>query len=175
MLLLLAGCAALPAPRPEPGGFTLRGKVGVVDGARSFSARFLWQQRDDAFDIELWGPFGQGRVQLLGDRQRLALVDGDGQVLSRGRPEAVMREQLGWALPLSVLPRWVQGEPDPALPVAERVFDEAGQLVAFRQLDWQVQLQRFAPAGSAGRVLPFLVSARRADYRVRLAISGWQI
>lgn len=179
-LLLGAGCATLPAEGPAEDGFDLRGKLGVVQADESFSARFLWRQQAAAFTIDLWGPLGQGRVQLSGDEHTLELRDSDGSVVSSGAPESVMNRHLGWSLPLAVLPHWVRGRPAPNTRVAARVQDDAGRLTAFRQLGWQVELERYqclddAATDDAAACLPHRVTARRGEYRVRLAISEWQI
>ncbi|MFW6094399.1 MAG: lipoprotein insertase outer membrane protein LolB [Pseudomonadota bacterium] len=173
------GCASLPERGALPGGFDLRGKLGIAEGDESFSARFLWRQGSSAFDIELWGPLGQGRVNLSGNERRIELRRGD-EVLSRGPPETVMTRHLGWSLPLRVLPQWVRGRPAPGLPVSGRSYDDQGRLVSFRQLDWRVELERLrevdSGAADAGRtVLPHRITARRGAYRVRLAVSEWQI
>jgi outer membrane lipoprotein LolB len=188
LLLFGAGCGSLPRHGPAEGGFHLRGKMGVVQGEESFSARFLWQQQGGQFTMDLWGPLGQGRVSLIGNARRLELREGDGTLISRGTPEAVMIRHLGWSLPLSVLPQWVRGRPARGVPVKAQVHDEAGRLAGFRQLDWQVELDRYrrveqpqgaalAEVGSDGEevFLPYRVTARRDAYRVRLAISEWRI
>lgn len=192
---LLVGCAALPQPGPA-GGFVLRGKLGVVDARDSFSARFLWQQQGDAFDIELWGPLGQGRVRLTGRDGSMALVEGDGTVIDSGTPDAVMRRHLGFSLPMAVLPAWVRGAPAAGHRVSGRVVDGDGRLTAFRQLGWTVALERFGaveggdvpvsagagpaatpastPTATPATLLPHRITASRGDYRVRLAVSDWQ-
>jgi outer membrane lipoprotein LolB len=176
LILLAAGCATVRAPPADPGGFLLRGKLAVVDGEQSVSARFLWRQSGEAFRIDLWGPFGQGQMRLEGDRHELVLLDGAGAVLTRGSHEAVMQQQLGWSLPLAVLPDWVQGRPHPGLPVASLQADDTGRLERFTQLDWAVSLGRYRlpNAAGSGRAVPYQVSANRGVYRVRLAISEWQ-
>lgn len=175
--LLGAGCASLERPAVAPGGFELRGKLGVTEPQESFSARFLWRQEGSDFAIDLWGPFGQGRVRLVGNARELTLLDGDGSVITQGAHEAVMRSNLGWSLPLGVLPEWIQGRPAPDLPARLQSHDEAGRLTAFSQLDWQVDLARYREAGSQQpiRLLPYRVTAQRGAYRVRLAISEWRI
>jgi outer membrane lipoprotein LolB len=174
--LLVGGCASLPQDLPAAGGFHLRGKMGVVQASESFSARFLWRQNGAAYALDLWGPLGQGRVQLTGNRRRLELRDGEGAVISRGTPEAVMVEHLGFSLPLAVLEQWVRGRPAAEIPLADAVYDDSGRLTAFSQLDWHVQLERYRPVGPPpGQALPHRVTASRDDYRVRLAISEWQI
>lgn len=177
LLVLLAGCASLPSPGPVDGGFNLRGKIGVVEGNESFSARILWQQREEVFSIDLWGPLGQGRVRLAGDGDYLELSDADGSLLDSGRAEAVMARQLGWSLPLGVLPHWVRGRPAPGVPATGETRDAENRLVGFSQLDWQVELERLETVAGAepGQFLPHRLTARRGPYRVRLAISDWEI
>ena len=189
LILQVAACTTLPREGPAEGGFHLRGKMGVVQGGDSFSANFLWRQDGSRFTMDLWGPLGQGRLQLTGNGRRLELREGDGSLISRGPPDAVMYEHLGWSLPLSVLPQWVRGHPATNLPATFEVRDEAGRITAFQQLDWQVELDRYRRvAGDTGAMgadtetlagsglyLPHRVTARRGEYRVRLAISEWRI
>ena len=177
LVLLSAGCASVTVPPPAPEGFVVRGKLAVVEGEQSVSARFIWRQTGSAFSIDLWGPFGQGQMRLEGDGRELILRDAAGAVLTRGTSDEVMRAQLGWTLPLDVLPEWVQGRPHPGLPSTDRATDAHGRLASFRQLDWTVALGRYGQPKkvSAGREMPYQVSARRGIYRVRLAISDWQI
>ncbi|MFU8814042.1 MAG: lipoprotein insertase outer membrane protein LolB [Pseudomonadales bacterium] len=166
----------------------LRGKLGVVQEQESFSARFYWRQSGSNFNIDLWGPLGQGRISLAGNPRYLELQDGEGAIISQGPPDIVMEQQLGWSLPLSVLPEWIQGRPAPGLPVHEPVYDAEGRLIAFGQLNWRVELERYqrvdgdqplaigvAAAAAPGGFLPHRVTATRDAYRVRLAISSWQI
>ncbi len=184
-LLLLAGavagCATVRSPGPAPGGFELRGKMGIVRGDESYSARFLWRQDGSDFSIDLWGPLGQGRVLLTGRRDFLELRDGDGTVVSSGTPESVMQRHLGWSLPLAVLPEWVRGRPAPSPAASALTWDTAGQLSGFTQLGWQVELARYAQhsdsggAGGSPLLLPHRVTASQGSYRVRLAVSDWRI
>jgi outer membrane lipoprotein LolB len=187
LLALLAGCTVLPRHQPEEGGFALRGNLGVVQDQESFSARFFWRQDGTRFLIDLWGPLGQGRIALEGNERRLQLRQGD-TLISEGAPDLVMRQHLGWSLPLSVLPQWVQGRPADGLEVLDAQYDEAGRLTSFSQLDWRVELERYQQVGTAapddpeaangprpGDFLPHRVTASRASYRVRLAVSAWQI
>ncbi len=157
-------------PSVDAQGFGLRGKLGVVDGGQSYTARFLWRQTDERFGIDLWGPLGQGRVRLEGDNERITLIKG-GEVLAEGKHEEVMRSRLGWTLPLNVLPSWALGEPDSSLLVGAQQYDEEGRLVAFEQLDWRVTYTQFRMIGE--RLLPRRITAHRGDYRVRLVISDW--
>ena len=159
-------------PKPSADGFSLRGKLGVIDGSESYSARFLWRQTGEAFGIDLWGPLGQGRVRLEGDKEQIAVIKG-GVVLAEGKHDEVMRSRLGWTLPLNALPSWALGEPEPSLSVTAQEYDDEGHLIAFQQFDWRVTYTQFRLIGE--RSLPRRITARRGDYRVRLIISAWDI
>lgn len=164
-------------PVEQPADFELRGKAGVVEGSESFSARFIWRQYGPAFTIDLWGPLGQGRVRLQGDQRLLAIVDGNGAVISEGSHADVMRAHLGWSLPLDVLPSWVLGKPGEGASAGPRHYDADGRLVEFEQLDWSVSYARHSQVQTAGglRWLPGRITASRGDYRVRLSISDWAL
>ena len=168
-LLVVAGCAQIPV-ESGPVDFQVKGKVGVVEGERSYAARFVWRQTGDRYDIVLWGPLGQGSTRLRGGPDRIEVTGGkDGPSLS-GDPGQVMRQRLGWSLPLEVLPWWISGRPAPDGPVESSRRDGEGRLTAFRQLGWQVNYDRFdAGEDPAG---PGRITAERPGYRIRVTISS---
>ena len=85
--------------------------MAVRENGENFSANILWHQAGEGFEIDLWGPLGQGRVQLVKKGAEIQLRDGRGEILSKGSPDVMMRQQLGWSLPVEVLPAWIQGQP----------------------------------------------------------------
>jgi outer membrane lipoprotein LolB len=171
---LLVACASQPVA-PPVGGFEASGKLAVAEGERSLTARFRWRQSGNTFAIELWGPLGQGRLRLDGDGDELRVLDAKGTVLLRGSHDEVMRRELGFTLPLAVLPDWVQGRPHSGLPVAAEVRDASGQLKQFRQLDWVVDFANWRPRTGDADPRPGRITASRGAYRVRLAVSQWHL
>ena len=170
----LVGCASVEQVTPLASGeFELRGKVSVAQGGERYSARFVWQQQRQGFAIELWGPLGQGRVRLEGDPQRLAVVDAGGEVVSEGPPAAVMREHVGWTLPLEAFGHWARGAPTPDLPLGAERYDAQGRLIGFEQLGWAIACGRHTEVGS--RWLPARVTAERPGYRVLMVLSHWRL
>lgn len=177
LIQLVAGCVSMPPAPTVPDDFSLKGKVAVRDGDEQFSANILWQQRGDGFEIDLWGPLGQGRVQLVKLGGRVILKDGQGEVLTAGDAETVMLRHLGWSLPIDVLPAWIQGRPLAAVGSEGLSYGDDGELLSFRQLDWQVQLDRYRQLEGVGgiRNLPGRVTAEKEAARVRLVITEWRI
>ena len=160
---------------PERADFRLQGKVAVVEGEeegegkRNFSARFAWRQTGDRYDIRLWGPLGQGATRLRGDSHRIEVTGGNAGAGLSGDPRSVMRQRLGWSLPLEVLPWWLSGRPSPGGPVQGTEHDDEGRLTAFRQLGWQVRYDRFDARGDPSA--PGRITAARPGYLVRVTIS----
>ena len=181
-----------------PADFILSGKLAVRDAERGVSLRLRWAQRQDAYDIEVWGPLGQGRTRLQGDAQSMRVTRGD-QLLAQGTPEDVMRAQLGWAVPVRYLPAWIRGEPyrpgldrveTPFLRLRHAELDDAGRFTSFEQANWHVALSRYTawPAatptsdaasdatdenaeGSVSSTTPARLVARSEDRKVTLVIS----
>lgn len=172
-LLLIAGCAGAPSVLEGTNalgrGFLAQGQLAVAGEGQAFSARFRWQQAGEHYDISIWGPLGQNRIRLLGDGERLQIVGPKGAPIAAGPPEAVLQAQLGWRLPLTVLPHWIRGRPAPLGGIWNRQWDAEGRLTAFRQLGWTVHCDGFRDAPSGA--LPSRVTARRPGYQVRVAIS----
>ena len=176
LVVWATGCAQLPV-ETEPVDFRVEGKVSVVEGdaagkngKRNFTARFIWRQTADRYDIVLWGPFGQGGARLRGDSRRIEITGGGAGPTLSGEPRTVMRQRLGWSLPLEVLPWWISGRPAPGGPVEASEFDDEGLLRAFRQLGWQVRYDRFDARGEPPR--PARITVARPGYRVRVTISS---
>lgn len=170
-LLLGGGCASLPAPAPED-DFLLRGKLSVEEAGERHTANLLWRQQGENFEVDLWGPMGQGRIQLVRRGSAVAILDGAGVVVTEGPSEQVMREQLGWSLPLAVLPAWLQGAPLAGIPAQDLEYDAQGLLAAFTQLEWRVVYEQHREA--AGQWLPRRLSATGPATRIRLVIAEWQ-
>jgi len=174
---IVTGCVSLPPAGDTPGAFALKGKVAVRENGENFSANILWQQTGGGFEIDLWGPLGQGRTQLVKKNAEIQVLNGRGEVLTRGDAEAVMREQIGWALPIEVLPAWVQGRPVASEAADELSYDDSGRVASFRQLDWSVQLERYETLSNTEgtRDLPTRITAWNERTRLRLVISEWEI
>ena len=166
--LAMAGCAQLPV-EPETSGFAVAGKLSVVEHGQAYSARFRWRQASERYDIVLWGPLGQGGTRLRGDAHHLEIVGRNGKPILAGNPESVMRQRLGWALPLAVLPWWLSGRPAPDAAVQDAQTDRDGRFTAFHQLGWQVRYDRFETTGTPPP--PSRITAERPGYRIRIAIS----
>ena len=142
LLLLLSGCTVAPTVPSLDRHFAIVGKFGIKQADTGYSANFSWQQFEQGYDIEVWGPLGQGRTLMQGNGQRMSVLRGE-QIVAQGSPEAVMQANLGWSVPIHVLPAWIRGEPDSELAFDAAVYDDQGRFTAFTQAGWQVNLSRY--------------------------------
>jgi outer membrane lipoprotein LolB len=174
--LVLGGCALFaPAPDvipPEDVGFAVRGKVGVRTAEDGFSSSFLWRHSGADYEIELWGPMGQGRTRLEGQGETLTVYAADGEVHRESDSALAMQRWFGFYVPVEVLASWIQGRIAPDRQVENRQSDAAGDLVALEQAGWTLAFSRYSDALD-GRRLPGRIVATRLDVRVTLIPVEW--
>lgn len=146
---------------------------GSRDGASStgLSASFVWDQFENGYQIELWGPLGQGRTRLIGDGAALTIITSRGETLAREDAESLMVRALGWSVPIDVLPEWIQGRTASATPVLEEVRDGEARLASFRQLGWSIELSRYRDV--SGTALPGRLVARRGGHKITIICREW--
>ena len=172
--VLVSGCTvARPPEGVADADFRLRGKIAVRGPGDAFSASFDWIQTGEAFDIELWGPLGQGRVHLRGDGRRLTVTDARGATTSGISAEPFMASALGWSVPISALPFWVRGRYDPGSSVAEQRRTADGTLASFEQLGWTVAVSRWGQ--SALGPVPLRVVAVQRERRIVIVCKEWLV
>ncbi|MCG2584921.1 outer membrane lipoprotein LolB [Massilia sp. TS11] len=120
LCLLLAGCASAPATRPATpvapyaASIAFAGRIGVQfinrDGQPdSQNARFEWRQQPGLTEIALFSPLGDTVATLTVTPQRAVLVQGKAAPLEAPDVDSLTARALGWSLPVSGLPLWVQG------------------------------------------------------------------
>ncbi len=163
---LLAACAALPEPSPlSPGGFELSGRVAIRYAKEAASGGIFWRHSDDADEILITSPLGQGIARINRERDQYRLVTGDNKSYRAADAESLTEQALGWPLPLAGLPDWVRGRASPGRPAETR--GEAGGDLELRQDGWHVVYEEFRE----GRPIRLRIS--RADLEIRLVVDRW--
>ena len=140
---LEGACAVLPAPGPFPAdGFELTGRVAVRYGEEGVSGRVFWRHASDSDDLLITSPLGQGVARVSRSGGEARLVTGEGREYRAADAESLTERVLGWRLPLSGLPDWVQGRASPGRP-AEILRDGAGRMTDLCQDDWKIEFQEY--------------------------------
>lgn len=188
MMILLTACAPvarLPEIKPDVlwqshlaqvsalDSWTWAGRVVVREQGRGFSAGMRWRQRPDGTVLRLSAPLAQGIWQLTVVPGIAQVIDPKGQQLEAENAETLLRQAMGWSLPVAGARYWVAGIPDPALPVNAQVMDDSGRMTSFQQDGWTVDGIEYMEVD--GISLPRRVHLSRAELDVKLAINRWEL
>src|ERR1043166_18025 len=157
--LALAGCASLTPPDtsgpsagvPAGSSFELAGRLSVKYEEKGFSGNLRWQHKDAADFVTIASPLGQTAAQLSSDAQGAQLITADRKVYYALSIEALVKEALGWELPITGLSYWALGHPAPGTPVNVRERDAQGRLSHFVQDSWEVSITSYAAAEGGAR------------------------
>ncbi len=149
------------------------GRVAVRSAVDGGSATLHWRQAPEEFTLRLHGPFGQGSVLIEGHSESVSLRRANGQVTRAGSAEALLSQELGWSVPVSVMRYWILGRPAPDYPVSELQINASGLLGRMNQAGWQVVYKGYRDAGEGS--LPAKFELRREALLVRVVLSEWQL
>jgi len=137
--LFLSGCATVVVPpKPPSENWVLQGKIGLQSPEASGSASVYWQQQGNVYHIRLFGPLGMGAVMINGNPKQVLLTTHDGKTHEATSAEQLLKENMGWQLPVSNMRYWVRAQASPHAP-AEEHYDAAHHLMALKQQGWDIQ------------------------------------
>ena len=171
LTLVLVSCTSQKDPDEEIRGnlnltlgsqlsWQLRGKIGIRSDQGSANLSFVWDQSPHSYEISLTGILGAMVARLNGDAHEVVLTLPDGSEHHGSNIDALLEDQLGYQLPVSLLQYWVRGVPDPRF-----TYKSTGD--GFYQQGWRVELQQFGARG------PRKSQVRQADVRLRLVALEW--
>jgi len=156
----------------EIASWGLAGKISMDDGAQGGSGRLRWDVEAGLSELDFHGALGRGAWHLLVVPGLARLQLADGTVETAPGVGELIRDQVGWPVPLDALQWWVRGLAAPG-PIENRTLDTQGLLISLRQFGWTVEYNRYD--SFAGVQLPVRLDAKRQNYRVKLAISRWRM
>ena len=165
--------------------WNLKGRLAVRAGTRSDSASLIWKRSDTGQEIQLFGPFGGGRVHIFQHPDRAILADGAGQEIQGRSAEEVLFSALAWSVPFTEMGYWVRGLPAPGKHDGIGL-DYGGRARHLTQRGWQIEYPEYRtfqgvelPNRIVIRALPGTVTLDRGDptpvdpISVKLVIGSW--
>lgn len=165
LMTLLVACGALPIPErsvhdvPHNGAnWRLLGKLGVRSPAYNGSVTMDWRNVEQGFHVSLTGLLGVKLARISSDQGMVELMvpDKPSQILNAGDLQAY----LGYELPITHIPHWVQGHPNPD---AASISQESG----FEQAGWRIEYLKHQAS------LPRKMRFSYDDTRLTLLIRRW--
>ncbi len=153
--------------------WSLEGKVAASKGDEGGNARFNWAQNRQAYDIQLFGPFGGGSAYILGDNTQVVLKDSEGNVFQGKDPQEVVYRATGLIIPVTGLAHWVKGVPDPKRKIQGIELSEDGLVVSLLQGNWRVSYDSYQEVGD--KMLPRKMTITQSDIKVKLILKQWSL
>ena len=191
LAVLLGGCASSPAPSepvemPEVmvlaaehqkrlsalEHWAVKGRIGLIHGEEGWHAGLSWAQQGAAFEIDLDGPVGQAALRMIGDDQLITLFLPDEAPMSADTPERLVRDKLGWELPVSGMRWWIKGQPQPDAN-SVNTLDESGRLQDIKQTDWRVRFLEYQTVD--GIDLPRKMRIEHRELTIKLVLHEWTL
>lgn len=147
------------------------GKIGVSDGEQGGSANLTWQQQQASFDISLSGPFGTETIYISGSPGNVEFTSAKGVRHTASSAEAIIKQELGWTVPVSGLVYWSRGLPIPGIPTDKIQFTKENRLANLQQQGWSIEYLEYK--AFAERVLPAKISLTNQNIKVKLIFRSW--
>ncbi|GLR64750.1 lipoprotein insertase outer membrane protein LolB [Marinospirillum insulare] len=175
LLLVISACTSQPSlptatddltPNAQLWHWQAQGRIAFANNKNNHSANLDWQQNGYNYQLQLFGPLGQGSARLEGAPFKVILTTSDGKQVEASSPEQLLADNSDWELPLSNMLYWIRGIKAPG---KHKEINEN----SFLQHGWQVEWRRFSQVGE--HQLPSLLIAEKGPLSFRLAINKWQI
>jgi outer membrane lipoprotein LolB len=175
---VLAGCARMPvggdglsfterrAALETYDRWEMRGRLAVDTGERGFQGSFDWRQDDDTLELSIRGPLGNNVLRISGTPNELT-VSARGETRRLEDPENQLSELVGWWLPVTSLPAWLRGLPDPGFPAATHPGAD-GTLASLEQRLWRLSFVSYQLNQSV--LLPRRIDLAHGELALRVTI-----
>lgn len=187
VVVFLNACTGLKTKTNEPGNpeafsqrsqrlsaipaWNLAGRISLDDGQDGGSGKLQWKVSPGSSVLDFYAAMGRGAWHLDIRENGVTLKDAKG-VHSAPDVQTLLQQQLGWPVPVDALQWWVRGLHAPG-PVEASNIDSQGLLTQLRQFGWLIEFNRYT--GVEAESLPVRLEATRDQYRVKMAVSRWQL
>lgn len=189
MVLVVAGCATVQPPGDVVSNaeketryktrvadiqtfnhWTLDGKLAISDGKDGGSGRLQWSVEPGLSELDFRGTFGRGAWQLDIRPDQAVLNFASGETWRAPDVSSLVRDHVGWEVPVDALSWWVRGLAAPG-PVDVRLLDDDGRMLSLSQGGWEVEYKKYKEF--SGAAMPVRLDARRGEHHVKFIMREW--
>jgi outer membrane lipoprotein LolB len=114
----------------------------VRTNQRGGTATLIWDRQRQRHQIDLFGPFGGGRIRLTQNSQGATLMQGNRGAATARSADALLFDRTGWRVPFVAMSYWIIGLPAPGA-TQSAVFDKQGRLVSLEQQGWRIEYSAY--------------------------------
>ncbi|MGB8856525.1 MAG: lipoprotein insertase outer membrane protein LolB [Burkholderiales bacterium] len=156
--------------------YQIAGRVSVAQAENGYFGNLRWNRNGDIHEIEILSPLGQVIARLYKNDGGYTLTTADQRVLQSHDSEQLMRDAMGFALPVAGLEHWVLGRAAPKTRYDAQKFPD-GRIESLMQDGWKISFaEYFSPEHSAeGEAVPKKITLRRDDLVIKLVMDSWSL
>jgi len=184
LLAFLVACSETPL-RPDRGvdldlqnkreqiqSWKLNGRLSITSEKESGTVSFYWSQDRERYLMSFIAPLGQGTFALRGgEDDGVYLLTAQDEVLHADDAETLLKQSVGWHVPVSGFKYWVRGLPEPGVDVTNQQFDDQGLITEMQQADWNISIRRYMDVD--GLDLPAKIFMHNDHVKLKLIIQTW--
>lgn len=160
--LFLASCASVPQggsrvnfkPPTDLSSWTAKGSISLTTASESTQAKFVWEQEKNNYTIDFFGPLGTYHHQLQGRKGQVVLTNYEGKQVQAPTAQALLRETVGWNLPVENLHDWIRG-------------------IKKSAPHWSVDYRDYTQVG--GYTLPSTLLLSYPGLKIKIKITKWDV
>lgn len=152
--------------------WSIKGRISLDDGEDGGSGKIQWSVQGDKNSINFHGAMGRGAWHLESDSQGARLTLADGSEYVAADVDALVQQHVGWPVPVAALQWWVRGLAAPGT-VDGPTLNDKGLPDSLQQDGWQIKFNRYSNYSDVA--MPVRLDARSGSYRIKLAVSHWQL
>jgi len=146
-------------------------RIAIKIDNKTQTASMHWLQQQEQFKIDFSGPFGQRGLELIGDDQSVTLNIAQEAPISGKNTSDILRQRLGWNLPVENVKHWILGLPSPLSKSKATLKNE--RLSNLIQDGWNISYPKYKRFGE--QFLPAKIVISKDNTRFLLAIYKWDI
>lgn len=173
LCIFLAGCTTTPTidqtdksalwamqqqANRQMSEWNLKGKIGLKTGKKGSSATLRWTYARGRQEIELYGPFGGGRIHIAVTPEKAVLKDTKGTTITGRTAREVLHRKLGWHVPFDELILWSRGLPGENSQGVET--DASGRLKRLEQGIWGLEILDYRSIGALALPRKLVITAK---------------
>lgn len=121
----------------------LEGRIAVQTPDDAWQASLAWDHDGRQDRLRVFGPLNQGTVSIVLQDDLILINQGDGNERISRDPDALLKEKLGFSIPLRSLRYWVLGVSAPGEASVEMEQYPDGRLKRLKQAEWSLDYERY--------------------------------
>ncbi len=157
----------------ELSDWQVEGVIGIIHDGKADRANYMWQQKGDDFSIKIYGPMGIGSVELSGNKDSVELVESNGDKVQSKDVESLLKQKLGWYVPVNGLVYWIKGLQQPDI-AANPSYDKLNLLTELKQSGWDIEYQNYELVDGK-YPLPSKIKMSRDNLTLKVVIKSWTV